>query len=212
MNTTTAVVLVIAAVFAVGNWVSRVTGSRLLEYVTKPTVTALLAVAALTIDATDSSMRPWFFVALVLSLAGDVFLMLPGDLFVPGLASFLLAHVAYVVGFAVGGLSLAAALLTVVAVALVLGPVALRIVRGAREREAALVGPVAAYISVISAMIVCAGGSQRWIGLVGAVVFAASDSLIAWNRFVRPTPAASVTIMVTYHLGQVGLLLALAAH
>ena len=37
--------------------------------------------------------------ALVLCLAGDVFLMLPADRFVPGLASFLLAHLAFTVGF-----------------------------------------------------------------------------------------------------------------
>ena len=36
--------------------------------------------------------------ALALSLAGDVFLMLPSDQFVPGLASFLLGHIAYIVG------------------------------------------------------------------------------------------------------------------
>ena len=34
-----------------------------------------------------------------LCLAGDVLLMLPGNLFVPGLAAFLAAHVLYIVGF-----------------------------------------------------------------------------------------------------------------
>ncbi len=212
MNAVTGVLLALAGLAAVGNWISRAIDSRSLEYATKPTVTALLAGAALTLDPTTPAMRPWFVAALVLSLLGDVLLMLPGDLFVPGLGSFLLAHVAYVVGFGVAGLHGGAALLTLVGVVLVLGPVALRIVRGAREREAALVVPVTLYITVISAMIVCAGASTRWIGLVGAVVFAASDSLIAWNRFVRPTPAASVVIMVTYHLGQLALLLALLAH
>ena len=37
--------------------------------------------------------------ALVASLAGDVFLMLPIDAFIPGLASFLLAHLFYIALF-----------------------------------------------------------------------------------------------------------------
>ena len=41
-----------------------------------------------------------------------------------------------------------------------------------------------------------------------AVLFMASDALIAWNRFVR-RPWAAVVIMVTYHLGQLGLVTAL---
>jgi hypothetical protein len=44
---------------------------------------------------------------------------------------------------------------------------------------------------------------------VGASLFFASDSLIAWNRFVRPRAWAPVAIMVTYHLGQAGLVTSL---
>lgn len=36
-----------------------------------------------------------------------------------------------------------------------------------------------------------------------------SDAMIAWNRFVRPFRAADLGIMVTYHLGQAGLVLSL---
>jgi uncharacterized membrane protein YhhN len=46
-------------------------------------------------------------------------------------------------------------------------------------------------------------------GILGASLFYASDALIAWNRFVRETPHARLTVMVTYHLGQVGLVLSL---
>ena len=42
-----------------------------------------------------------------------------------------------------------------------------------------------------------------------AVLFMASDALIAWNRFVRRLAWAPVVIMVTYHLGQLGLVTAL---
>jgi hypothetical protein len=36
--------------------------------------------------------------------------------------------------------------------------------------------------------------------------------MIAWNRFVQPFAAAAVAIMVTYHLGQLGLVLSLLHH
>src|SRR3954454_4551267 len=103
MNATTVVLIVAAGVFAGLNWWSQATAWKALEYASKPTVTALLAAAAVTLDPRSSAAQPWFVAALLFSLAGDVFLMLPGDRFVPGLASFLLAHVLYAVGFLVGG-------------------------------------------------------------------------------------------------------------
>ena len=64
---------------------------------------------------------PWFVVALVFSLAGDVFLMLPNeDLFVPGLGSFLVGHVAYIVGLLVAGISPLALVVGVVVVAVLI--------------------------------------------------------------------------------------------
>jgi uncharacterized membrane protein YhhN len=44
----------------------------------------------------------------------------------------------------------------------------------------------------------------------GAALFFASDTLIAWNRFVRPRPWMPLAIIVTYHVGQAGLVLSLA--
>ena len=41
------------------------------------------------------------------------------------------------------------------------------------------------------------------------MLFAASDSMIAWDRFVGRFAGASVWIMVTYHLGQAGLVASL---
>ena len=67
----------------------------------KPAVVAALVVAAavIPVDRTDLVDRRWWFVAaLVFCLAGDVLLMLPRDLFVPGLAAFLVGHVLFIVG------------------------------------------------------------------------------------------------------------------
>lgn len=212
MNHATALLLIVAGVFALGNWVSRLREARWLEYLTKPTVTALLSWAALTLDVRDASARPWFVAGLLLSLAGDVFLMLPEreQWFVAGLGSFLLAHVAYIVGFGVADLSVVATIVAAVLVALVMLPLAGTILRNVAAKAPALKIPVSLYISVIGVMLVCAGGSGVAIAVVGAATFAFSDSLIAWTKFVQPLKWASVAIMVTYHLGQVGILLSLA--
>ena len=90
--------LVAAGVSAVGNWIAVARGSTVGIYVFKPLTLVLMIAAALALDPTSDAARAWFVVALVFSLLGDVFLMLPTDAFVAGLSSFLLAHVAYVVG------------------------------------------------------------------------------------------------------------------
>ena len=47
--------------------------------------------------------------------------------------------------------------------------------------------------------------------IVGALLFYASDACIGWSKFLARVPPGSVLwIMTTYHLGQVGLVLALA--
>ena len=88
---------------ATANWYSRTVDDRRLERVTKPLAMVLLAGVAVALDPADGEggRRTWFVIAVLLSLAGDVFLMLPSDRFVAGLASFLLAHVAYIAGFLV---------------------------------------------------------------------------------------------------------------
>jgi uncharacterized membrane protein YhhN len=58
-------------------------------------------------------------------------------------------------------------------------------------------------------MLVSAIGSGSWFGIVGALLFVASDSLIAETRFVRERTHAGLAIMVTYHLALAGLVLAL---
>jgi uncharacterized membrane protein YhhN len=202
-----AFLLGMAAVFAVADWVAVARGRKALEYVAKPATTILLLGVAATLVPEDETRRLWFLAALVLSLGGDVFLMLPRNRFVAGLASFLLGHVAYVAGFGLGeGWRW---ILGVAVVAAAVGTPILRAVLGRGERE--LVGPVVAYMAVISVMVACALGTGDPWAAGGAALFMLSDSLIAWNRFVRPLAWAPVTIMVTYHLAQTGLVLSLLA-
>jgi uncharacterized membrane protein YhhN len=84
-----------------------------------------------------------------------------------------------------------------------------RIVRGVGEREPRLVAPVTAYIAVISAMVVSAVGTASPFAIAGALLFYVSDSLIAVTNFIQDHPMGRLAVMVTYHLAQVGLVLAL---
>ena len=64
-------------------------------------------------------------------------------------------------------------------------------------------------MAVISAMLATALATGNVLAAAGAVLFVASDSMIAWDRFVHPFERAPVAIMVTYHLGQAGLVASL---
>jgi uncharacterized membrane protein YhhN len=193
--------LVVASAFALGNWWAKLEHNRTVEYVCKPATLAALIVCALSLDPTAGDRRAWFVAALVFSLAGDVLLMLPQDLFVPGLGAFLVGHLCYVLGFWTDPPSGAAVGVAAAVVVLAIVPLATVIVRSLAS-EPALRPPVVCYIAVISAMVISALASGNALAGAGAVTFATSDSLIAWDRFVRPLRWAAVTIMVTYHVGQ----------
>ena len=209
MTTAAWVGLDVAAAFAIGNWTAVARGSKSLEYLCKPATMVALLVVALAVEPEIDGRRTWFVVALALSLAGDVFLMLPGDLFVPGLGSFLLAHVAYVVGLVAAGLDPLGVLAGLVLVAAAFAVVGTRLLRGIRRRDPAMALPVVAYMAAISAMVVCAVGTGDGVAIAGALSFYASDSLIGWGRFVAGGDGNRLAVMVTYHVGQALLVLSL---
>jgi len=210
VNPAAVVALIFTGGFAIGDWSSRARDDKRLEYVCKPATLTALIVVAIALDPASgaSDRRAWFVAALVFSLLGDVLLMLPRDAFVAGLAAFLVAHVCYVVGFWTDPPAAIAMLIASIVVVLAVAPIARTVLR-ALASEPALRPPVAIYMVVIATMVASAIASGNVVAAVGAVLFAASDSLIAWDRFVRPVARAEVTIMVTYHLGQILLVLSL---
>ncbi len=200
----------VAGLFATGDWTARLRHDRRLEYLCKPaTLLALMAAAVTLSPAPEWGTRRWWFVAaLAFSLAGDVLLMVPADLFIAGLAAFLFGHLAYLAGFWVRGPGAMALAVAAVAVSAVVAPVAARILKGL-ARQPALRRPVLLYMVVISAMLATALATGNVVAGVGAALFVLSDTMIAWNRFVRPFRGADVGIMITYHLGQAALVVSL---
>jgi uncharacterized membrane protein YhhN len=213
MTATSWTLLAVAGALAVSDWivVSPRVSSRRAEYLLKPATMVALIGVAVTLTPQHDAQRTLFVIGLVLSLAGDVFLMLPADLFIAGLASFLLAHVAYIAGFAAAGVSTGWTAVGLAVVAVAGAAVGTRIVRAVRSGEhAKMVAPVAAYMTVISAMVVLAIGSADRLAAAGALIFYCSDALIAWDRFVAPKRWARPAIMATYQLAQAALVVSLA--
>ncbi|HEX2381127.1 MAG TPA: lysoplasmalogenase [Acidimicrobiales bacterium] len=202
--------LVIAAGFAVGDWIAVATANKRLEYACKPLTILFLMGLASALEVDDHSTQNWFLLALGLSLVGDVLLMLPRDRFVFGLGAFLLAHLAYIVGLWTDGvgflgfvIGLAIAGLSVVFVG---GRVVTAIDAGGHRDMAT---PVRAYMAAISLMLASAIGTAEALAIAGAALFYVSDALIAWERFVRPRAWHGLAIIVTYHLAQASLTLSL---
>jgi uncharacterized membrane protein YhhN len=134
---------------------------------------------------------------------------LPLPPFLLGLASFLLGHIAYVIGMASDLDSWAFVAIGLLVVMAAGGVVAPRVVGGVRTTSPELVVPVLAYMAVISTMVVFSFGRGSAVGIVGALLFYASDAILAWNRFVTPSRTLQIAVMVTYHLAQLGLVLSL---
>ena len=166
---------------------------------------------AVAVHPASNSQRVLFVVALGLGLLSDVFLMLPRDLFLPGLVAALVEHIFYIAGFRVRDFDLVwfagAALVAVLSVIAFLPP----ILRALRRLHASLVLPVIAYVAIFVFMVASAGGTRSVVALAGALLFFYSDAILAWNRFVRPIRYGRVVNIVPYHLGQALLVLSLVS-
>jgi uncharacterized membrane protein YhhN len=212
------VFLAIAAAFALGDWYAVTRDAYRLEYVCKPATLVALIAVAVAADPDIAGRRAAFVVALALSLLGDIFLMLRRErdglivkgMFVQGLGAFLLAHLAYIVGFQIEGGPVWAVFLLFVAVRVASLPVTVRLLAAIDERGCDEIAPaVRAYALVICGMVAAAAATGDAVAIVGAVLFFASDLMIAWSRFVTAWSWAPLAIIVTYHLGQAALVLSL---
>jgi uncharacterized membrane protein YhhN len=201
---TSSALWVLPAVLALVDWYAVARGDRRTETWAKPAVLIALIVTALGLGATDSSAGLWLLVALAFGLAGDVFLLGESDTrFRLGLAAFLVGHLAFVVSFVRLGLDVPTWAWGAWVV-LLLCLFATRQVAPATYMRGglALAGPVALYTVVIGAMVIVAYDTGEPLIAVGATVFAASDSILAVDRFVHPRPWARLVVMITYHVGQ----------
>jgi len=214
MTTTAAILLSVAAIAAAIDWWSVATDRLGVEFLAKPAVIiCLIGVAlAIEIDAGGASNveRGIIIAALGASLVGDVVLMTPDARFEVGLAAFLLAHLLYIVALAPDfeiGPGLIAGIF-IVAVGFGVVP---QLFAAVRTQGRLITVAVASYVVVVCSMGVVAAGTGVLVTAVGGALFVVSDALLGWGRFVGPAPGGRVLVHVTYHLGQAGLVLWLAA-
>lgn len=198
--------LLTAAVVTV---VTSTLGPVTLHFIFKP-LTMLLAIAFVARRSIESGgcgrRDALLMAALAASLAGDVFLMLPGGYFIPGLASFLVAHLFYIALFRqnVPWFPSRRALVATLGV----GAAMYAWVWGGLT-DPVLKVAVGAYVSVIALMVAQAigratvqRGTDATLVALGAAIFMLSDSLIAINRFVQPLPLVSLWVLSSYYAAQ----------
>jgi uncharacterized membrane protein YhhN len=171
-------------------------------------VVAMLLILAAAVTASHpvtTTYRVLVAAGLVLSLAGDVCMMLPEKKFIEGLAFFLAAHGSYIAAFRPGpGERVSASTMLPF---IVLGLLIFRMLAPSLGR---LKLPVLIYVAAISAMACLAasrfitdGGTGPLLAMIGALLFMGSDGALAYNRFIRPFPSAQVVILGLYYPAQV---------
>jgi uncharacterized membrane protein YhhN len=172
---------------------------------------------------------------IVFSLGGDVALLSPSkSAFLAGLALFLVAHVAYIVGFVLifwAGISIGGAvespwLVPVAGTAFVMVIVTVLLLRRLWSGSAGLRAPVVGYAIVLALMVVSAvaaasvGGNATGavtrnaivavspLAALGAILFYVSDASLAIDRFAKALKHAPMMTLGLYWLGQLGIALA----
>ncbi len=210
-------VLLITFLAAVLHWFVLARQWRSREYIAKPAVMAFLLIWLVSAAGLQMPLG-WFALGLVFSLAGDVLLISSSDrAFLFGLAAFLLAHVAYIIGL---NSPLPQVSLPVLGIVFILGVSAMRvtrrIVRAIDEKGMShLRWPVIVYANVITLMLISAlltlyrpdwSSGAALLVSVGALLFYVSDIVLAWNKFVTPIKNGRLYNIVLYHLGQITLI------
>jgi uncharacterized membrane protein YhhN len=127
--------------------------------------------------------------------------------FLLGLLSFLLGHVCYAVAilrFGVDPLSVGFGLILVLLAVFAFG---YRIIAGGHQAGGTLLSTgITCYMVALGSAVLLGVGTTRLLIAGGILLFAASDLVLAGDRFVRPRAFSALVVVVLYHCGQ-GLLL-----
>lgn len=159
-----------------------------LRAIFKPVASLAFVGVGLAGGALESPMGAALLAGLVLSAAGDIFLIPRSDrFFLAGVGAFALGHLAYSWAFLIGGFRFGIEAAGAAGLTLAAGLVFLRPMRAGMG---AMATPVGIYVLIISAMVGLSVGhyaaldTARSLQLaIGAAAFAASDLSVARDRF-----------------------------
>lgn len=198
-----ALVLVVSAALAIlsAPWALAMPA---LAFVFKPLATLCVIAHTAGRGHDQPAVRRWVLAGLGLSLAGDIALLWPKEGFLPGLVSFLLAHLAYLWAFT-RVQRLAAWWPAFAAYALVAGAILWRLWPGVPP---ALQAPVIAYVACLASMAAQAavlwrrGEARGAVLAAGGALFVLSDAILATNKFAGPVPLSNLWILTSYWAAQ----------
>lgn len=162
---------------------------------------------------TIPKIKYFVFAAIAFSLLGDVLLIYQYKdplYFITGLSAFLLAHVFYILYFRgikkVNGAQ-PSPVKTILAV--IAGIYCIVLLAILFPYLGSMVAPVIVYALIITLMLISVFFAfANWnttyavFCTLGAVLFVASDSLLAYNKFRQPFASAGFLVMLTYGLAQ----------
>jgi uncharacterized membrane protein YhhN len=198
------VLSILAALSGALTILAKYRGSKRLEYGFKPlTMVFIITIALLADDPVSARYQYLIIAGLAVSLAGDVFLMLPGK-FMQGLISFLIAHLLYIAAFTLEGGG-PAPLWYIIPFALYGVIMLWRLWTHLGSMKV----PVMIYIGVI--LIMAWQAANRWLeteqegsllALIGAYLFVMSDSALAVERFRGAFRSAPFWVLSTYFVAQ----------
>jgi len=218
----------ITGLLAALDWLAVARAWRRVSWITKPAALAMLIAwfVLCTASLAPGPGRPtavfWFGAGLLFSLIGDILLMAPGNFFLGGLAAFLLAHLAYILGYNPDLPAFTpAAVPPVVLLSLAVVVWSVRFYRriryglviktgGRRLRVGVFFYSIAITAMLLSALLTLFrpewGLVPAAVTVLGSLLFFISDSILAFDRFVRPISHGRLKVRVTYHLGQIALI------
>lgn len=210
------ILIFLAFIFAALESLTLWKGWHRLEYLAKPAVMVCLFIWLFTTAGLQGALL-WFGIGILFSLAGDIALMFIDRFFMLGLIAFLLAHIAYLIGFNTPLPQTTTVWSIVLAFVIGLGSVRIlrRIVGSIRAKgEKRLVAPVIIYGTVITLMLLAAmltlfrldwNAAAAVLVSFGAAMFYFSDIVLAWHRFVSPIKNGRMLNIGMYHLAQIAI-------
>ena len=178
---------------------------HMLYLTAKPLLMITLLLYFISASKVYPAWRFYVMAALVFSWGGDVFLMLD-NMFTAGLASFLVAHIFYIIAYQKTGAA-SGKLKSLDIIKFVLFGVVLIWVL--YPKLGGMLIPVLAYALVLLSMGIWAHkrrGATTAVSFTlvsaGAMLFVISDGLIAINKFAFEIPAERILVMSTYITAQ----------
>jgi alkenylglycerophosphocholine/alkenylglycerophosphoethanolamine hydrolase len=204
------------------DWLSVSKDWRKIEYLAKPAV-ILSLLAWLGINNGVSGEMIWFGYGLFFSLIGDICLLFPNKLFVAGLVCFLLTQITYTLAFnptfpPVNIASMILAALVGITTAQVYKRISAGLAKSGHDnlKIPFLIYSIAISLMLLSATLTLIRPSWEACSAIlvssGAILFFISDLILSWNRYVNPIPNGRLLTIVTYHLGQFGIIIGAALH